>query len=115
MFGSAGHNFTALYLYDLLSQLDDYYDVEYQPFVETFSGGNATLTVNGEDQGAELMTYAPNGQVEAPIVAVPNLGCEPVRIDRGVISDVILLTLKRPGRLLRRGCGSHCAHFSRLV
>lgn len=81
VFGSPGHNFTALYLYELISELSDYYDVEYQPFIETFSGGDATFTVNGEDQDAALMTYAPNGQVEAPLVAVSNLGCEPVSIE----------------------------------
>lgn len=80
MFGSPGHNFTALYLYQLVSQLEEYYDVEYQPFIETYSGGDASLVVNGESQNASLMTYAPNGQVEAPFVAVSNLGCNAVSL-----------------------------------
>lgn len=83
MFGSPGHNFTALYLYEQISELEEYYDVEYQPFIETYSGGDASLVVNGEDQGASLMTYAPNGQVEAPFVAVSNLGCNAVSFSRG--------------------------------
>ncbi|KKY26412.1 putative peptidase m28 [Diplodia seriata] len=92
VFGSPGHNFTTLYLYELISQLDEYYDVEYQPFIETFSGGDATLTVNGEDQQAELMTYAPNGQVEAPIVAVSNLGCEPSDFPAEVSGAIALIS-----------------------
>jgi hypothetical protein len=82
VFGSPGHNFTALYLYDQISQLEEYYDVEYQPFIETYSGGSASLVVNGESQNASLMTYAPNGQVEAAFVAVSNLGCNAVSLDR---------------------------------
>ncbi|EOD48067.1 Peptidase M28 [Neofusicoccum parvum] len=92
VFGSPGHNFTALYLYELISELSDYYDVEYQPFVETFSGGDATLTVNGEDQDAALMTYAPNGQVEAPIVAVSNLGCDPADYPAEVAGNIALIS-----------------------
>lgn len=99
MFGSPGHNFTALYLYELISELSDYYDVEYQPFVETFSGGDATLTVNGEDQDAALMTYAPNGQVEAPIVAVSNLGCDPVSTGRSVGLRTWIADAEAAGRL----------------
>lgn len=82
VFGSPGHNFTALYLYQLVSKLEDYYDVEYQPFIETYSGGSASLFVNGQSQNASLMTYAPNGQVEAAFVAVSNLGCNAVRLQR---------------------------------
>lgn len=63
-----------------MSQLEEYYDVEYQPFIETYSGGSASLVVNGESQNASLMTYAPNGQVEAPFVAVSNLGCNAVSL-----------------------------------
>lgn len=92
VFGSPGHNFTALYLYELISELSDYYDVEYQPFIETFSGGDATFTVNGEDQDAALMTYAPNGQVEAPLVAVSNLGCEPTDFPAEVAGAIALIS-----------------------
>lgn len=63
-----------------MSQLEEYYDVEYQPFIETYSGGSASLLVNGESQNASLMTYAPNGQVEAPFVAISNLGCNAVSL-----------------------------------
>lgn len=63
-----------------MSQLEEYYDVEYQPFIETYSGGSASLVVNGESQNASLMTYAPNGQVEAAFVAVSNLGCNAVSV-----------------------------------
>ncbi|OJD28614.1 aminopeptidase y [Diplodia corticola] len=92
VFGSEGHNFTTKYLYDLIAELDEYYDVQYQPFVETFSGGDATFTINGEDQGAALMTYAPNGQVEAPVVAVSNLGCEPSDFPAEVSGAIALIS-----------------------
>ncbi|KAK0645054.1 putative leucine aminopeptidase 2 [Lasiodiplodia hormozganensis] len=92
VFGSPGHNFTALYLYELVSELSEYYDIEYQPFVETFSGGDATFSVNGEDQDAALMTYAPNGQVEAPVVAVSNQGCEPSDFPAEVEGAIALIS-----------------------
>lgn len=99
VFGSPGHNFTALYLYQQISKLEKYYDVEYQPFIETYSGGTASLSVNGESQNTSLMTYAPNGQVEAAFVAVSNLGCNAVCLmlprnrSRNTI-PVIMLTMK---------------------
>lgn len=99
VFGSPGHNFTALYLYQAVSQLEEYYDVEYQPFIETYSGGSASLVVNGESQNASLMTYAPNGQVEAPFVAVSNLGCNavslviPTGMSRHHTTSTIMLTV----------------------
>ncbi|POS77063.1 leupeptin-inactivating enzyme 1 [Diaporthe helianthi] len=92
VFGSPGHNFTSLYLYELVSQLEDYYDVEYQPFIETYSGGDASLVVNGEDQGASLMTYAPSGQVEAAFVAVSNLGCEAADYPAEVSGAIALIS-----------------------
>ncbi|KAG8164154.1 hypothetical protein KVR01_006072 [Diaporthe batatas] len=92
VFGSPGHNFTALYLYQLVSQLEEYYDVEYQPFIETYSGGDASLVVNGEDQGAALMTYAPNGQVEAALVAVSNLGCNATDYPAEVSGAIALIS-----------------------
>ncbi|KAF2837330.1 aminopeptidase Y [Patellaria atrata CBS 101060] len=77
VFGSPGHNFTALYIYELLSELDEYYTVSYQPFVELWSGGGADVIVEGTElTSVSMFTYSPNGEVEAPIVQVANLGCE---------------------------------------
>ncbi|KAJ0124346.1 leupeptin-inactivating enzyme 1 [Diaporthe amygdali] len=92
VFGSPGHNFTALYLYQLISELEDYYDVEYQPFIETYSGGSASLLVNGQSQNASLMTYAPNGQVEAAFVAVSNLGCNATDFPSEVAGAIALIS-----------------------
>ena len=71
---SKGHNLTLQC--DYLHQLSDYYTYELQPFVALYSNGNATLTVDGEDQGAEIFEYSPGESVQAELVAVANLGCE---------------------------------------
>lgn len=81
MFGSAGHNFTALYLYELISrELGDYYDVAYQPFIETYSSGSAALTVDGNETAltAGTFSYGNSGKVSAPLVAVGGEGCNAV-------------------------------------
>jgi Zn-dependent M28 family amino/carboxypeptidase len=74
VFGSTGHNATVDWLYEELSSLG-YYDVSKQEFVELFSGGSGSLTVNGEEYEADLLTYTPNGNAEGSLVAVSNLGC----------------------------------------
>ena len=74
VFGSPGHNDTVFFLYDTL-KATGYYDVSLQEFVELFSGGDATLTTNGEEQEPDLLTYTPSGSATAPLVAVNNLGC----------------------------------------
>ncbi|KAK4221875.1 hypothetical protein QBC38DRAFT_491150 [Podospora fimiseda] len=74
-FGSGGHNATVDYIYNTLSKLN-YYTVTKQPFTEIFSQGTATLSIDGQALEAQIMTYTPGGDVEAELVAVPNLGCE---------------------------------------
>lgn len=73
-FGSPGHNDTVYFLYGSLAATG-YYDVFLQEFVELFSGGDALLTTNGEEQEAFIFTYTPSGSASAPLVAVNNLGC----------------------------------------
>ncbi|KAJ9645954.1 Leucyl aminopeptidase yscIV [Coniosporium tulheliwenetii] len=92
VFGSAGHNFTAKYIYDLIKELDDYYTVEYQPFVELYSGGSAEFVVNGQERGARLMTYAPNGRAEAKIVVVNNFGCNRTDFPAEVTGSIALIS-----------------------
>ena len=75
VFGSPGHNATINYLYDQIAALSDYYTVELQPFVELYTAGNASLKVDGVDQGAALFTYSPSGQFIQPLIAVANNGC----------------------------------------
>ncbi|KAL9614334.1 MAG: hypothetical protein Q9167_001137 [Letrouitia subvulpina] len=75
VFGGPGHNATVNYLYDQITALGDYYDVAFQPFVELYTAGNATLVANGEDQAAEIFTYSPSGKFTEPLVPVANLGC----------------------------------------
>ncbi|PSK60738.1 Leucine aminopeptidase 1 [Elsinoe australis] len=92
VFGSIGHNATTKYLFDTIAELDRYYTVEYQYFVETYSGGNATLSVNNQSQPAALFTYAPNGAVNAPLVAVNNLGCNASDYPAEVAGNVALIS-----------------------
>ncbi|KAI4185000.1 MAG: hypothetical protein LQ346_006005 [Caloplaca aetnensis] len=69
VFGGTGHNATVNYLYDQVAALGGYYDVKFQPFVETYSAGNATVKVAGADQDAKLFTYSPSGKFTEPLVA----------------------------------------------
>ncbi|PNS20312.1 Leucine aminopeptidase 1 [Sphaceloma murrayae] len=92
VFGSVGHNATTKYLFDTIAELERYYTVEYQYFVETFSGGDATLSVNNASQPAALFTYAPNGKVTAPLVAVSNLGCNATDYPAEVAGNVALIS-----------------------
>ena len=78
MFGGPGHNATVNYLYDQIAGLGDYYTVEFQPFVELYSSGSASVVVDGADQEASLLTYSPSGQFSETLVAVANLGCNAV-------------------------------------
>lgn len=78
VFGSPGHNATVNYLYDQIAALNDYYTVEFQPFVELYSAGSASVAANGADQGAGLFTYSPSGEFSETLVPVANFGCEAV-------------------------------------
>ena len=78
VFGGPGHNTTVNYLYDQISALNGYYDVEFQPFVELYTAGNATVRAQGVDQGAQLFTYSPSGKFSEKVVPVANLGCNAV-------------------------------------
>lgn len=77
MFGGPGHNATVNYLYDTVTALD-YYDVQFQPFFELYTDGNASMKVNGVDQGAKVLTYSPSGKFSEALVPVANLGCNAV-------------------------------------
>lgn len=74
VFGSAAHNATVDWLVDELTATG-YYDVSKQPFVELFSGGSGSLSVNGEDYEADLLTYSPSGSASGSLVVVSDLGC----------------------------------------
>ncbi|KAL8764865.1 MAG: hypothetical protein Q9209_007849 [Squamulea sp. 1 TL-2023] len=75
VFGGSGHNATVNYIYDQVAALGDYYDVQFQPFVELYTAGNASLKVGGLDQGAGLFTYSPSGRFTQPLILVANNGC----------------------------------------
>ena len=74
--GSEGMNLTIDYIYETLTGLGDYYDVELEPFSLPISSGNATLAVDDViDPSASLLSYSPAGVVVEEIVPVANLGC----------------------------------------
>ncbi|KAL8786759.1 MAG: hypothetical protein Q9213_002580 [Squamulea squamosa] len=75
VFGGPGHNATINYIYDQIASLGGYYDIQFQPFVELYTAGNASLKVGGIDQGAGLFTYSPSGRFTQPLVLVANFGC----------------------------------------
>lgn len=80
VFGSPGHNLTINWIHDSIKALGDYYDVDFQPFVELYAAGNASLKANGVDQAASLFQYAPSGAFSEEIVPVAKLGCNAVRL-----------------------------------
>lgn len=95
VFGSEGHNATTDYLYDTVAALGDYYTVEFQPFVKTFSGGNVTLTTLADGlavPGVSLLTYSPSGRVARPLVAVSNLGCDATDFPAAVSGNIALIS-----------------------
>lgn len=91
VFGSLGYNFSALYIHKHLEALSDYYDISWQPFTTLYSDYHVSLTVNGTDQSAGRLTYSPMGQVEAPIVAVFNKGCEAADFPAEVEGNIALI------------------------
>lgn len=91
VFGSPGHNDTVNFLYETLAATS-YYDVSLQEFVELFSGGNASLSTNGEEQEATLLTYTPSGSANAPLIAAQNLGCLPEDFPPEAAEAVVLIS-----------------------
>lgn len=91
VFGSSGSNATIDWLFEELTKLGTY-DVYRQPFVELFSGGSASLSVDGTEYDAALLTYAPNGSPSAALVAVDNLGCEAADFPEAVADAIALIS-----------------------
>jgi carboxypeptidase Q len=93
VFGSPGHNATVNWLFDELSALNDYYTVTLQPFEALFSDGNASLIVNGVDQGANILTYTPSGTlVNTPVIAVSNFGCNSTDYPSSLDGNIALIS-----------------------
>ena len=91
VFGSPGSNATINWLFDELNKLGTY-DVYLQPFVELFSGGNASLSVDGTDYEADLLTYTPSGSPSADLVAVDNIGCDAADFPDAVADAIALIS-----------------------
>lgn len=91
VFGGQGHNDTVNFIAEVLEETG-YYDVEIQPFVELFSGGNSSLTISGTKYNASMMTYTPSGMVEASLVLVDNLGCEEGDYPEEIADQVALIS-----------------------
>ncbi len=92
MFGSPGHNLTVNWIYDQLPK--DYYDVYIQPFVETYSENSAKVFIDGVDQNALPFTYAPGGQINAPIVPLTGAaatGCNEADFPATVAGNIALI------------------------
>lgn len=92
VFGSPGYNFSALYIHKHLAPLSDYYDITWQPFTALYTSYNTSLSVTGTDRGAGQMTFSPSGRVEAPVVSVPNDGCDAANFPGGVSGSIALIS-----------------------
>jgi carboxypeptidase Q len=77
LIGNPGHQATIDYLVATTSALD-YYNVTTQAF--QVPSGVTTLTVGGTAYHSDIMTLSPGGHPVAPVVAVPNLGCDAVSL-----------------------------------
>lgn len=91
VFGGQAHNDTVNFLAEVLEQTG-YYDVEIQPFVELYSGGNSTLSINGQKTNQTLFTYTPSGRVNASVVAVNNVGCDAADFPPEVADNIALIS-----------------------
>lgn len=80
VFGSPGHNSTLNWIYNSIKALGDYYDVEFQPFVELYTNGNASVKADGVDLTASILQYSPSGKLSEKLVPVANLGCNSVSL-----------------------------------
>lgn len=75
VFGSVGHNSTVDWIYDTI-KATGHYNVYKQPFVEVYSEGSSSLSVNRGAIGSIIMTYSPSGTANgAEVAPVSNLGC----------------------------------------
>lgn len=91
VFGGQAHNDTVNFLAEVLESTG-YYDVEIQPFVELYSGGNSTLTINGQAYNQSLLTYSPSGSANISIIAVDNLGCDAADYPPEVADNIALIS-----------------------
>lgn len=91
VFGGQAHNDTVNFLAQTLEQTG-YYDVVIQPFVELYSGGNSSLTINGAETNQSLLTYTPSGNLNASLVRVNNLGCNQTDFPPEVADNIALIS-----------------------
>ena len=78
VFGSPGHENTVKYLQESLEALEGYYDIQLQPFSALYASGNASLSIDDEDQNAFLFSFSPSASIKAPFVVVNDVGCNSV-------------------------------------
>ncbi|EAA28271.1 hypothetical protein GE21DRAFT_6081 [Neurospora crassa] len=91
VFGSTGHNATVDFLYNTLKDTG-YYDVYKQPFVETYSAGTGSLSVNGKALDVRIMTYTPAGSATGPIVYAEGLGCSAAEYPAEASGNIVLVS-----------------------
>jgi hypothetical protein len=80
-FGGPGHNATINYIYDTISKLDQYYNVYFQPFTESYSAAKGTFTVENDN----VVFYPARGspsvdELRAGLIGVRAGGCNIVSI-----------------------------------
>ncbi|KAJ3510676.1 hypothetical protein NLJ89_g4538 [Agrocybe chaxingu] len=90
VFGSAGHTATTNYIKRVLDATG-YYDTELQTFPYLFSTGTASLAANGTTFTTGYLSYAPSGDVTAPLVVVNDLGCNASDYPAAVAGGIALV------------------------
>jgi hypothetical protein len=74
--GSPGLEASLKYILDTVTALD-YYDVTTQEFT-VLGGGESSVAVAGTKYDSQVFGGSPKGEASAALVAVANLGCNPV-------------------------------------
>ncbi|PPJ59511.1 hypothetical protein CBER1_09997 [Cercospora berteroae] len=94
VFGSAGHENTLKFIESYLEKEDDYFTYRRQEFVELYSQGSGTFSAGGTSYPLNVFTYSTStdGVVDAPIVAVANLGCDAADYPAEVSGAIALIS-----------------------
>ncbi|KAF2217547.1 hypothetical protein CERZMDRAFT_63702 [Cercospora zeae-maydis SCOH1-5] len=94
VFGSPGHENTLKFIESYLEKEDDYFEYRRQEFVELYSQGSGTFSAGGTEYPLNVFTYSTStdGVVDAPIVAVANLGCNATDYPAEVSGAIALIS-----------------------
>lgn len=94
VFGSPGHENTLKFIEGYLEKEKDYWDFRRQEFTELYAQGSGSFSAGGTDYELGVFTYSAStdGTLNAPIVAVANLGCNATDYPSEVSGAIALIS-----------------------